>query len=148
MILKKSQITVLALILVVFIFSVTCAIVNNKGHRYTFVFPAADSDQLITENRYLPFKHSNIINLYTDELLLGAVTERTKNILPKGTYVKNCFLRNNVLYLDLSEEFINYSAGDYPLKDGVALMEMNIKANFPAVKSIELFVNSKKAYQY
>lgn len=144
---KKSQIFILVLICLVFVLSLTLALTNNKGIRYTFIFPSADNDQLVIENRYLPYHYENVISLYVDELLLGAVTERTKNILPKGTRVNSCFLRNGTLYLDLSSEFLNVSAGDYALKDGVELLEKNIRNNFSSVKKLELFVNSKKAYE-
>ena len=42
--------------------------------------------------------------LYVDELLLGSMTPSCRMLFPAGTKANACFVKGNVLYLDLSEE--------------------------------------------
>lgn len=144
--LKKSVIFVISLIFLAFVSTLVFALMANNGKRYTFVFPSADSNTCIIENRYL-VETDNIVNRYVDELLLGAITERTKLIFPKGTKVISCFQRGDTLYLNLSKEFLAADSSSYPLKNGAELLEKNITTNFASIKKVEIYVDSKRAWE-
>lgn len=144
---KASVIVVLSLLFITFAVSLVFALVSNNGKRYTFVFPSADSDTCIIENRYLPLKSENIVSLYVDELLLGSVTERTRLIFPRGTKVLSCFQRGDTLYLDLSKDLLAVDNSSYPLKSGRDLLVKNITTNFASIKKVEIYVDSKRAWE-
>ncbi len=130
------------------IFSLIVYGVNFPGKRRTFVFPSADSGKYIVEYRYLPRKPvQGDINLYVDEILLGSGVERTKMLFSLGTKVESCFLRDGILYLNLSGELLQMGNGVIDIKDGVELLKENIQNNFHKVKRIEIFVDGKYAFE-
>ncbi|MCQ2577779.1 MAG: GerMN domain-containing protein [Treponema sp.] len=144
---KTSVIIVIVLMVMAFATSLVTALMSNNGKRYTFVFPSGDSDSFIIENRYLPLKSENIISRYVDELLLGPISERTKLIFPRGTKVLSCFQRGGMLYLDLSKDLLAVDPSSYPLKSGAELLEKNITTNFASIKKVEIYVDSKRAWE-
>ena len=87
------------------------------------------------------------INLFIDELLLGSGVERTKLLFTPGTKVESCFLRKDILYLNLSDDLMQMGDGVLNIEDGVELLKKNIKSNFSKVKTIQIFVNGQFAFE-
>lgn len=143
------------LILVVFIISLFFYIKGYKK-RYVFIFPAVDEGQYVLENRYFQKYNKEItdlsaneyyLNRYVDDLLLGSTLERTKLLFKLGTKAEECYLRGDILYLNLSKDLISVGNETVDIKTGVELLEQNIKKNFSKVKKIELFVDGKYAFE-
>ena len=78
-----------------------------------------------------------------DELLLGSTVERTKLIFSSKTKVNSCFLRDNTLYLDLSDDLLSIEKSSFPINDGIELLKENILKNFSNIHKIELFIGEK-----
>ena len=87
------------------------------------------------------------ITFYIDELLLGSSLERTKMIFSQGTTTRSCFLRDGILYLDLSAELLKSSSNTILISEAFELLEKNIKVNFNSVKELEIFVDGKYALE-
>lgn len=138
----------LALVLITFLVSLICYESNRSGLRRTFIFPSADEGKYVIEYRNLSKNAvQGDIQYFIDELLLGSSLERTKMLFKAGTAVESCFERKGVLYLNLSDKLLEMGNGVVDIKDGVKLLEDNVKRNFPRIDSIELFIGGKYAFE-
>ena len=119
---KKNLSTFIIFIalLLILLFSLAIYFVKNNSKSYVFIFPSADNESYIVERRNLS-KDSvqGEINYFIDELLLGSGVERTKLIFSLGTKVNSCFLRDDILYLDISEDLLNIDESSYPIENGI-----------------------------
>ncbi len=124
--------------------SLTMFFVKQNTKSFVFIFPSADNGSYIVERRNLSNDPAQgIIQLYVDELLLGSTVERTKLIFSSNTKVNSCFLRENTLYLDLSDDLLLIEKSSYPINDGIELLKENIMKNFSNIDKIELFIGEK-----
>lgn len=131
-----------------FLISVVLFFINNGGKRRAFIFPSADTGKYIVEYRYLPRNPvQGDIQLFVDEILLGAATERTKFLFTPGTKAESCFLRGGTLYINLTSDLMQMGNGVVEIREGVDLLKENIKKNFGKVKRVEVFVDGKYAYE-
>lgn len=144
----KTCIIIISAIILLFIVSFILFAVKGQGKRRTFIFPSVDTGSYVVETRYLPAKPvQGNINLFIDELLLGSGVERTKLLFTPGTKVESCFLRKDILYLNLSDDLMQMGDGVLNIEDGVELLKKNIKSNFSKVKTIQIFVNGQFAFE-
>ena len=87
------------------IFSLIMFFLKGYSQRSVFLFENLDKEGLFAENRYYPRnKFVDKVELYVSELLLGPIGERYKHIFAPGTKLKTCFVRDGILYIDLSSE--------------------------------------------
>lgn len=143
------------LILAVLIFSLIFYIKSYKK-RFIFIYPAVDEGQFVVETRYFQKFNKKIsdlssyeyyLNRYVDDLLLGSTLERTKLLFKLGTKAEECYIRDDVLYLNLSKDLLNVGNETVDIKQGVDLLNQNVKKNFSKIKKIELFVDGKYAFE-
>lgn len=143
---KKNLSTLIISIalLLILLFSLAIYFVKNNSKSYVFIFPSADNESYIVERRNLS-KDSvqGEINYFIDELLLGSGVERTKLIFSLGTKVNSCFLRDDILYLDISEDLLNIDESSYPIENGINLLKENILKNFSNINKVELFIGKR-----
>lgn len=129
---------------VVFAVSILLFFVKQNSKSYVFIFPSADDGSYIVERRNLSNNPAQgIIQLYIDELLLGSTVERTKLIFSSKTKVNSCFLSDNTLYLDLSDDLLSIEKSSFLINDGIELLKENILKNFSNIHKIELFIGEK-----
>lgn len=140
--------SIIIILIVTFIISLILFLTQGKGKKRVFLFPSADNGKYILEYRHISteLEQSEVLS-YIDDLLLGTGTERTKMLFTPGTRVKECFVRNNILYLNLSDDLIKMNNDVATIDEGVELLKKNIKMNFRNIKKIELFVDGKYAYE-
>lgn len=144
----RPYIVIISLIVILFLVSLILFVVQTSGKRRTFIFPSVDSGSYVVETRYLPSKPAQgSINLFIDELLLGSGVERTKMLFTSGTKVESCFLRKDILYLNLSDDLMQMGDGVLDIEDGVELLKKNVKTNFSGVKTIQIFINGQFAFE-
>ncbi len=147
---KKSYIVIyvfLFLLTASFIMSATLYKLKGYGSRRTFIFPSVDN-KLIVETRYLSRNPSKSdINYYIDELLLGSGVERTKLIFTAGTKLLSCMEKDDVVYINLSDDLLKMGDNVIEIKEGVELLKTNIIKNFRNIKKVEIFVNGIYAYE-
>lgn len=142
---SKSTYIIFFAIITVFILSFIIFLSDFSGTRKTFIFSSISSEEEFVESRYLTgYKKENLINAYIEELLLGPINELSKPLFPKGTRLDSCFLRNSVLYVELSSDILNYSNFSVDYKKSFQLLEKNIKNNFYSVKSCEFYINGSE----
>ena len=143
----KITITIIVLILS-FLISLLLYGIKKDSIRRTFVFPSVDAGKYVIEYRNLYDKpYQGQINYFVEEILLGSTIERTKTIFTPGTKLLSCFERGNTLYVNLSSELLNMGKNVVDIKEGMELLQKNIKLNFTKVHKVEIFVNGKAAFE-
>jgi len=147
---KKNYIIIyslLTLIAIVFVLSASLYKIKNYGERRTFIFPSVDNKEVV-ETRYLPHNPlKSDINYYVDELLLGSGVERTKSLFSAGTRLLSCMEKDDVVYINLSDDLLKPDTSVIDIKEGVELLKTNIFINFKHIKKVEIFVNGIYAYE-
>lgn len=138
---------ILGVIVVSLFLSIIFSLIKKENRRI-FIFPSESNQEFVVERRLLTKEPvQGDIELYIDELLLGSTIERTKLIFSSGTKVKSCFLRDGVLYLNITDDLIRLDSNSMQIKEGIDLLKKNIMKNFSSVKSVELFINEQYAYE-
>ena len=142
------QMILAVLMLIILIVSAVIFRAGNDRQRRIFIFPSAENGRYIIEYRNLAKQpgHGDV-RFYVDEILLGSSVERTRMLFAPGTVVRSCFVRDSVLFLNLSQDLIDMGEGVIEIRDGFALLEKNIKKNFPKIKEIDFFVEGKSAFE-
>lgn len=150
--LKTKEIIIFAIIIVALLISLICFFTQNRGDKRIFLFESLDKPGLFIETRYLiPFekKQSTETDIlqFAQDLLLGPTTHRFKSLFSSKTVVENLFLRDETLYVNISQDALHPDRTTSTIETGVELFKKNIMRNFPQVKKIEFFINSIPAYE-
>ena len=112
------------------IFSAVRFAFSGPLYRSVMYFPSFDTASLCTEVRKLPSVHGKErVSVFVDELLLGPMTYRYKNLFPQGTRAEFCFVKDKVLYVGLNETALSLHGEVVPPKEGVELLKKNILRN-------------------
>jgi len=122
--------------------------IKNHDIRRMFIFPSVEEGKYVVEYRYLTYKPvQGSVNLFIDELLLGSGIERTNLLFTRGTVVESCFVRKNVLYVNLSAQALQMGEGVIDIKDGIDLLVLNINKNFHDITTVEVFIDGKYVFE-
>lgn len=138
----------LILLCIVTVVSVALVLIKGNGSRRIFLFEQQNKENLTAEIRYLKKTAAkDDIKNYVDELLLGPITPQCRPLFPYGTHVKSLFLRDGVLYVNLSEEAIQLKEGkaSEPLV-ATEIFKKNIFTNFRNVDIIKLYIVGNEVY--
>ncbi len=132
----------------VFIFSFICWLPTVKGIRYSLRFQSVDSGKLCVESRVLPHeKWPGMVRLYVDELLLGPKMERSRPLFAPGTRETMCFVRDGILYVNLTQDALLRTGSASEIKAGADLFKKNILDTFGRIKAVRLYIDNKAAYE-
>lgn len=143
----KKKVLFFSFIGIIFAVSLCFYFFHFRGFRYSFKYRISGSQKLVFETRAVPaVDGSSRITLYVEELLLGPSSQRARPFFPLGTRVLFCFDRNGTLFLNLSEQAVMDFSPEVNLQESYELLEMNVKANFPSIKKIELFINGNPVF--
>ncbi|MBQ5472426.1 MAG: GerMN domain-containing protein [Treponema sp.] len=145
--LKRTSYAILLVILASMLISLVAWFIKFPGIRRSFVYQSSDSDKYRVEYRYLPAKPvQGPIQNYIDELLLGPVSEHCTPVFEKGTKVLSCFKKDNVLYINLSDDVLKADSQTTDFRKQIDLFEKNVFRNFGSINKIELFIDGKTAF--
>ena len=134
---------------VVYTFSMIMYLTGDYTYRKTFMFEGLDKKALYVESRYFPrVKNVDKIQLYVEELVLGPIGNRYKNLFEPGTKVVSCFVRGRDLYVELSRDALFPSVTTSNFDDSVRIFEKNILRNFPKISKIHLYIEGKKVGEF
>ena len=117
---------------------------QNSRSRYIFYFNSYDSDELCLEMRYLNRESiQGKTRLFVDELLLGPMTNRFKNLFPSGTQVEFCIEKGKELHLGLSQDALRVTPETADIKNNISLLKYNIVKNFTNINKIFIYIGGK-----
>ena len=115
--------------------------------RRIFVFESYDTAEKSMEVRYLHKKDGEeAVREFVEELLLGPETDRYIRLFPYGTKLISCFIRDGVLYTDLSEEAALSMSGTSETYKACALLRENVMQNFGDLKDYRIFMMGNEVY--
>ena len=145
---KRKTTAFIAIVSASFVLSLVLWMMSYPGVRYVFMFQSAATGKICMESRYLPRRPvQGKVNCYVDELLLGALTAEYRPLFTRGTRAQSCFVRDGILYVDLSDALISESDGASEIGQGMELFRKNILYNFKNINTIEVFVAGNHAYE-
>ena len=143
---KTSIYVIFSLILIFFIIAFALWAFSFPGIRKTFIFNSNSGSTEYIESRYIKKDSQKpLINCYIEELLLGPLNELSAPLFPRGTKLDSCFLRDSVLYVELSQEILNSNPNSsYNYEKSLSLFKKNIFRSFPNVREIKIYINGSE----
>ena len=112
-----------------------------------FVFQSLDDNKTHFEIRYLPkVSKEERVKQYIDDLLLGPINDRYRPLFAIGTKINSCFIRDKILYIDLSGEAVLQNGISSDTKTAVELLKLNITKNFGGIDDVILFMMGQEVY--
>ncbi|MDR2660189.1 MAG: GerMN domain-containing protein [Spirochaetaceae bacterium] len=115
--------------------------------RRTFVFYMADTGQELVEERMIAYtgtRETDIVR-YVEEVTLGPVSLEAEPLLNRDTRLESLLLRENVVYINFSEEAaIPPATGS--LADKIAALIDGIRRNFPFVTNTRIFIAGNEIF--
>lgn len=88
------------------------AIVNKKiENKVILYFPEIEELKLVKEERVIKNIQGNKAEIIMNELIKGPKEDNLMSIIPKGTELNSAQIKNNIAYIDLSQEFISNHPG-------------------------------------
>lgn len=146
---KKAVKISLIIIAAIFVFSLGWWILTKPGVKYNFRFENSLNGKVCVENRYLPRKSypDNVLQ-YVDELILGPETPRFKLLFSAGTRIESSFVRDGVLYVNLSQEVLDRTGSCSDIKTGIELFKSNVLKTFSKINTVEMYIDNKSVYAY
>ena len=112
-----------------------------------------DAPGIFAEIRFIkPYTEDQSLDIdikqFINDLLLGPTTNRFRNLFAYGTKLESCFLRDGILYVNISKEALLLDSITTPIKEAYDIFIKNILNNFSKVKEVELYINNIKAFDY
>jgi hypothetical protein len=102
------------------------------------------------ETRRLPKRDTREEELmfFLEEIILGPTNIENIPIVPEETELRSVMFRDQVLYLDLSEDILFQTSGrPLPLERRMALIKRSVLFNFPWVKEIIITINGEIPFE-
>jgi len=141
--LKKNKVLVALslMLLLILCFSLFMYKFTAPGERRVLYFKSMDNNLVVCENRFIRSEAEiNDVEALVNEVLLGPMTNRFYRLFPLGTKVNFCFVQDNTLYVDLSNEALLTSSESCSFKEGAELLKENVVKNFTNIDTIHVFV--------
>jgi hypothetical protein len=109
--------------------------------RRTFVFESMDTRQDDIEERMIMLTGSREtdISRYVEELILGPLSPETIPLIDRNARLEALLLRENVVYIDFSEESAIPPSGG-SLLENFEVLRGEIMRNFPFVREVRIFI--------
>jgi hypothetical protein len=119
---------------------------GNSRIKRVFFFPMGASGRLVTEARFVP-NYGDIerdIGELVNGEILGPVDHGMKLLIPRDVTVGSLFVRDRILYLDLSADFAVLGR-ELPLTgaDSLGVLRKSISFNFPGIRDIIFLVDGQ-----
>jgi hypothetical protein len=145
---RPRQVFLVLLLAAVFAASLVLFMQKRPGPQRVFYFTGFEGTKTFKEVRFLADNPvQGDVRLYVDELLLGSLTNGYRMLFVPGTRATLCVEQKRTLYVDLAmdtEAFFATGRTALPWDEGAALFKRNIRANFPALRDIVLFINGRE----
>ncbi len=123
--------------------------IDNEGMRKTIValyFQNKETKKLMTEGRMIDSKelladpYATLLNL----LLEGPKNEKLQSVIPEGTRVIKTELKGDMLYLDLSKEFIDNHKGGEEEENITIYSIVNTLTELNEITSVKILINGRE----
>lgn len=127
--------------------------ISDEQFRQTIVslyFKNRESNELKQEGRLIDSK--SLLNepykTLMDLLIEGPRNEKLERIIPEGTRVNKIELKNDILYIDLSKEFIENHKGGEELESNTIYSIVNTMTTLTEVNGIKILIDGKADQEF
>lgn len=109
-------------------------------------FKNIETNSLIAEARCIDVKdlysepYSYLINL----LIAGPESEKLESAIPEGTKVNSCTLKGNIVYVDLSKEFIDNAPSGIKEESMIIYSIVNTLTELNEVSGVKFLINGEE----
>lgn len=123
--------------------------IESKDMRQTIVtlyYQNKESKELMPEGRMIDSKdlltdpYETLIKL----LIEGPKSDKLETVIPKGTRVIKTELKGDMLYLDLSKEFIDNHAGGEEAENKTVYAIVNTLTELNEINSVKILINGRE----
>lgn len=112
-------------------------------------FPDLLSEEVHAEERIVTRRDGQeaAVRLLLEELILGPADINSSRIVPKATQIQGLFVREEVLYVDLSPAAVAQSPDvRVEFRRSLALLRRNVLFNFRALEKVVITVDGQEPY--
>lgn len=122
--------------------------ISDEQQRQTIVslyFKNKSTDELVPEGRLIDVKllldepYKTLMQL----LIEGPKNEKLEKLIPDGTRINNIELKSDILYVDLSKEFIENHGGGETLESNTIYSIVNTMTELTEVNGVKILIDGK-----
>ena len=123
--------------------------ISIEGLRQTIVslyFNQKDTNTLVPEARNIDVKellkdpYKTLVNL----LIEGPKSEKLEKVIPDGTKINKIEIKEKIVYLDLSKEFIENHKGGAEAESRTVYSIVNTLTQLNEVEAVKILINNKE----
>ncbi len=123
--------------------------ISIEGLRQTIVslyFNQKDTNMLIPEARSIDVKElvKNPYNVLVNLLIEGPKSEKLEKVIPDGTKVNKIEIKDEIIYLDLSKEFIENHKGGAEAESRTVYSIVNTLTQLNEVEAVKILIDGKE----
>lgn len=117
---------------------------NNKiDNKITLYFPELEDLRLVKKERDIKNTKGDKIEIIINELIAGPKQDDLMDIMPKGTKLNSAYIKNNIAYVDLSEEFITNHPGGSWGEHSTIYGIVNSLCELKEVKAVQFLIDGE-----
>lgn len=111
----------------------------------TLYFKNKDTHELKSEGRLIDAKLllNEPYNTLMELLIEGPKNEKLEKVIPEGTKVNKIELKNDILYIDLSKEFVENHQGGEELESNTIYSIVNTMTGLTEVNGVKMLIDGK-----
>ena len=109
-------------------------------------FKNIETNSLIAEAKAIDVKEL-YMNPYTyliNMLIAGPESEKLESAIPEGTRVNSCVLKGNIVYVDLSKEFVDNAPSGITEESMIVYSIVNTLTELNEVTGIKILINGEE----
>ena len=127
--------------------------ISDEQVRQTIVslyFKNKDSNELVPEGRLVDVKLlvDNPYETLMQFLIDGPKNEKAEKLIPEGTKINKIELKKDILYIDLSKEFIENHQGGEILESNTIYSIVNTMTGLTEVNGIKILIDGKENQEF
>ena len=113
-------------------------------------FKNIETNSLVAEAKCIDAKelykepYSSLINM----LIAGPENQKLESAIPEGTKVNSCNLKGNILYIDLSKEFIDNAPSGIEEESMIVYSIVNTLTELNEIFGIKFLINGEENLQF
>ncbi len=116
----------------------------------TLYFVSKETNELMPEARLIDIKE--ILNDAPDKLINllieGPKNEKYKNLFPQGTKLLKTYMEGDIIYLDFSNEFLNYDKSNENEKHKLIDSIVNTLTELTEINSVKFLINGEQNNEF
>ncbi len=127
--------------------------ITEEQNRQTIVslyFLEKDTKELVPEARLVDIKeiittpYDKLINM----LIEGPKNEKCSKLIPENTKLNQTYKEKDIVYVDFSNEFLNYNKEDKTIKQNIIDSLVKTLIQFTEINSVKILIDGKENQEF